>query len=846
MLTRIFESDRLSVKVYDSRRNMCVAAIVSFLLPLLLASCVDSEQFESRLEGLENRVLALEDAVGAVNSNAAALAKIVDKDLFVVAVENEDYGYSLEFSDGTTVTVVDGISVPVSVPLLSVDEKGNWMISFDDGTEYFPVEGAANAFAEDGVAPQVMIGRDGYWMVSLDSGQTWDHVLSPDGSKVSADGADHIGGSSKFFTDVTYDAAKGVFSVTLKDGRTFSVKVLDSFYIKVNGYASGALFIPGQTRAYQVEVSGVESAFFKTPSGWKASLTDKVLTVTSPDVVEDGEYVIKLSYTSAEGYFRVRFRIIQKLADWGCEIFNDFSNSAPENILLDFSYAGYAHGETAPADVYTLGYKVFDVTDYGAVADDGKSDREAFMKCLEAATGARFTERTGYLLITKSKANAIIYFPEGEFILHEAADDYVENAQSFSRSIQISAGNIVLKGAGRDKTRIVMKDPNRPTDEAVLYSSPSMLVFKHNSGLSKITDVRANAAKGAFSVEAASVSGLSVGDWVCLTMVNNDPACIADELHPYEVKTWMKDIVENGVQVFDYHQIASIDANVVTFREPLMHEVDLKYTSFTGNSYNWRIDKYPHYENVGIEDITFVGNAVDDFVHHESWEDDGAYKPLTMTRLSNSWVRRVGFTSVSEALSVTRSANVSVYDVVIDGHRGHAAIRSQQSSRVFIGAVKDISSDKYGKTGQYHGAGVSKQSMGAVLWRNEYGNDSCFESHATQPRATLIDCCYGGWLKSHQGGDEKQAPNHLNDLTIWNYRSQTVASGVFDFWSHTSYWWQLMPPIIVGFHGEPTQFDQSQVRLDYSNGTPVTPESLYEAQLMLRLGAVPTWLNELK
>ena len=55
-----------------------------------------------------------------------------------------------------------------------------------------------------------------------------------------------------------------------------------------------------------------------------------------------------------------------------------------------------------------------------------------------------------------------------------------------------------------------------------------------------------------------------------------------------------------------------------------------------------------------------------------------------------------------------------------------------------------------------------------------------------------------------------------------------------------------MPPIIVGFHGEPTQFDQSQVRLDYSNGTPVNPESLYEAQLMLRLGAVPTWLNELK
>ena len=311
--------------------------IVLLLLLPAFVSCIDSEQLESRLEGLEDRVLALEDAVGAVNSNAAALAKIADRDLFVVAVEKDDYGYSLEFSDGTTVTVVDGVSVPVAVPLLSIDEQGNWMISFDDGTEYFPIEGASNAFAEDGVAPQVMVGRDGFWMLSLDSGKTWDHILSPDGSKMSADGATHVGGSSKFFSDVTYDAAKGVFSVTLKDGRTFSVKVLDSFYVKVNGYASGALFTPGQTRTYQVEVSGVESAFFKTPSGWKASLTDKVLTVTAPDVVEDGEYVIKLSYTSAEGYFRVmdlRFRIIQKLADWGCEIFNDFILTPVPPIIL--------------------------------------------------------------------------------------------------------------------------------------------------------------------------------------------------------------------------------------------------------------------------------------------------------------------------------------------------------------------------------------------------------------------------------------------------------------------------------------------------------------------------------
>lgn len=821
---------------------------LTLLLPFL-ASCIDTGQMESRLEGLEERVAALEDAAGAVNSNAVALYKLLDTNLFIVNVVQEEYAYSLELSDSTIVTVTDGVSAPGIVPLLSVDEQGCWMVSVDNGEQYSLIEGAANAFSKDGAAPQIMIDKDGYWMVSTDSGQTWTHIIAPDGSKMSADGSVQAGASVEFFSDVSYDASTGQFSLTLKDGRIISVRVLDSFYIKVNGYTTGALITPGQSRTYAVEISGVESAFFKTPSGWKASLTETSLTITAPETAQDGEYFVKLSYASPEGYFRVLdlvFTLTQEIKDYGCEIFNDFANSDPDNILLDFSYAGYGHGETAPPDVYTLGYKVYDVTDYGAVADDGKSDREAFMNCLEAALGSSFQKKNGYHLITKSRANSIIYFPEGEFILHDSADDYTENGQTFSRSIQISAGNIVLKGAGRGKTKLVMKDPNRPTDEDILYSSPSMLVFKHNSGLSKITDVTSNAAKGAYSVEVASVSGLSEGEWVCLTMKNNDEACVADELNPYEVQSWMEDIIKNGVQIYDYHQIASIEGNTVTFREPLMHEVDLKYTSFTGSSYNWRIDKYPHYENVGIEDITFVGYAAEDFVHHKNWEHDGAYKPLTMTRLADSWVRRVGFTSVSEALSVTRSANVSVYDVEIDGNRGHASIRSQQSSRVFIGAVRDMSSDVSGKTGQFHGAGVSKPSMGAVLWRNEYGNDSSFESHSTQPRATLIDCCHGGWLKGRQGGDEKQAPNHLADLTIWNYRSESTASGDFAFWSHTSYWWQLMPPIIVGFHGKPTSFDQSQVRLDYSNGTSVTPESLYEAQLMLRLGAVPAWLNELK
>ena len=89
-----------------------------------------------------------------------------------------------------------------------------------------------------------------------------------------------------------------------------------------------------------------------------------------------------------------------------------------------------------------------------------------------------------------------------------------------------------------------------------------MIELKHNSGLSKITDVTADAAKGSFSVEVASTTGLAEGNWVCLSVVNNDPAFVKNELkdgNPTDSElSRMRDINEVGVQVYDYHQIKGI------------------------------------------------------------------------------------------------------------------------------------------------------------------------------------------------------------------------------------------------------------------------------------------------
>lgn len=512
-----------------------------------------------------------------------------------------------------------------------------------------------------------------------------------------------------------------------------------------------------------------------------------------------------------------------------CQAWLDFVEQNERNVLLDFSYAGYKHGEEPPPEnAWELGYTKYDITKYGAIPNDGKSDRKAFLKILEElnATGNK----------QNPNARAIIYFPEGEFILYSAEED--GKTEGATETMEIRAGNIILKGAGRNKTYITMKDPYLPANGEV--AAGYMIRFRNWSGFRELTKVIGNTAKGTYSVEVGSTSGISPGDWMCLKLEDNSQELIANELKPYVVSASMTQIQKDGIQVFDIHQVKSVHGNTVTFVEPIMHEVNCRW--------NWQLCNYSYYENIGVEDLTFKGNTSQYFDHGE-WTINTAYMPLGFMRVVNSWIRRVNFHSVSEAASFIYSANVSVFDVLIDGNRGHTNVHADSSSRLFLGNITDCS-DTFSKkgVGQWHATGVTKRSIGTVIWNCKWGTDTNFESHATQPRATLIDCCTGGFLQMHQGGATSELPNHLDDLTLWNFNATHVLpeeAKKWVWWSDNR-GWKFLPPTIVGFHGSEVHFVKEQVKLNDDQGKIVDPLSLYEAQLQRRLGYVPNWLMGLK
>ena len=529
-----------------------------------------------------------------------------------------------------------------------------------------------------------------------------------------------------------------------------------------------------------------------------------------------------------------------------------FVNNADDNVLLDFSYAGYHHGTELPVDekdvnvlAKKLGYKVYNVCDYGAIPDDGKSDRKALEDIINKIGRG------------KPNAKAIIYFPEGEYILH-TKDDNTKNAETgkvTSNTLNLVMGHVIIKGAGRDKTFLTMEDPMLPTDPKVMYSSPKMISIRHNGGKgdSQLAKVTGSAKKGDMSIEVADASKLKVGDWVKLILLNNDKKVIEEELKPYKVQSSMTTLINKGVHVVDRHQIKAIDGKRVIFEEPIMHAVN--------PAYGWEITTYLHYEEVGVEDLTFKGKAKKNFHHHAGWEDDGAYKPLDFMRQVNSWVRRVDFISISECMTFSECANCFLLDSEISGNRGHSSVRMQYSARGFIGKVWDhsngyLNDDKQfteykENLGQYHACGISKQSIGNVIWQCHWGDDSCFESHATQPRASLFDQCCGGFMQFRMGGDKKELPNHMDDLTMWNFNCLATNPNdpvPFNWWiyNESTGWYKTLPPTFVGFHGKNVNFKEDEMKLNENQGKEVLPGSLYEAQLSRRLGSTPQWLIDAK
>lgn len=487
------------------------------------------------------------------------------------------------------------------------------------------------------------------------------------------------------------------------------------------------------------------------------------------------------------------------------QLFEHFKKDKTTAILPDFSYAGYKCGEKSLPE--NASYKVFNVVDFGAKPDDDISDKEAIQAALKAAN---------------TNGSGIVFFPKGRFLVNE---DSISSKGIFS-----IGSNIIFRGSGSEKggTELFMKHPLLPKDPKKMWTCPSMFSFTSVGADVQVGKVVASANVGTFKLHLNSTTKLKVGDWMSIQLLDNSPSIINEELSPNKPDSAWTYILKNGVDVCLYYKIVAIENGVVSIHAPLAYKIDVKY--------NWVVNKFSNSQEIGIEDIAFVGNFHEKFIHHSSWKHDSGFSLFEFSKCTNSWMKNCRFTDCSVGVIVKQSANITIRDCIVNGNGGHEAITSNGSMNILFARLKDEAS-------QWHSFGSSHGAMNTVIWHCSYPSTTCFEAHASQPRNTLLDNVTGGLLQNRAGGALVNMPNHLKGLIFWNYTQTNKAAQNFEFWSSTSKWWKISPPIIAGFKSAGTSFKTEQLNFIEGLNETVSPLSLYEAQLKLRLNTKPSSLN---
>ncbi len=498
---------------------------------------------------------------------------------------------------------------------------------------------------------------------------------------------------------------------------------------------------------------------------------------------------------------------------WNCksqgsnlwENFKETKKNHSEPILPDFSYTGYKFSEV---EIPHVDYKIYNVIDYGAKPDDKVSDKKAIKKAIKAAS---------------KNGSGIIYFPKGRYDINTNADD--------ESIITITSSNIVFRGEDQKNTILFFDRDLPPADPKKLWTCPYAIQVKSANKDTFITKVTSDSKRESHTIKVDDASKIKKGDWIILKVLNNDPELINYDLGGLKPDKEWTSILKKGVKVNEYHQVALVIGNTIKTVAPIHYDIKAKH--------HWEIHDFAHLDHVGFENLTFEGNWTKKFVHHRSAQDDGGWSILKIAKAVNSWIRSCTFKNVNNAASFNQSANSTAINTTIEGYVGHSAIHASRSTGILIANCVD-------KSGMHHAFGVDGHATGTVIWRSSYPAHTSFESHASQPRCTLFDEVEGGFFRGRAGGARFNLPNHGRYLVLWNFKEIDEPEHDFRFVATNTWFWRISPPIIVGFHGAGTTFKKDEVQILESLGSPVEPESLFEAQLKLRLGDLPKWIISLK
>lgn len=467
---------------------------------------------------------------------------------------------------------------------------------------------------------------------------------------------------------------------------------------------------------------------------------------------------------------------------------------SPAGRLPDFSYAGYRCGE-APIPRVRQGASV---AQFGAKGDGRTDDTQAFLDA-----------------IGKAPAGAI-YVPPGRYRI--------------TRILEIRRSGLVLRGAGPDKTTLVLPKPLndiRPNWGATTggrrtsnYSWSGGFLWVQGSYDSRtLAKITAPAKRGEAEVRVSSAGGLKVGQWVevyqrdepgqslCTHLYSGDPGDITN--------------VRGRTRASLVARVAGIRGDRVTIDRPLRFDVETRWKPVVRRF-------APTVTEVGIEDLRFEFPNVP----YKGHFTELGFNPLTFRGTANCWARNLVFANMDSGI-MAACRFCTFTGIVLEssrrpdrrGYVGHHGIYLQSDDNLYT--------DFTHKAKLIHDLSVS-HCAGNVC-SNGRGVDLCFDHHKRTPHAncfTNIDLGEGSRMYMCGGGG-RLGKNCAARGTFWNLRAKRPLAPPPSRFG----------PASMNFVGlttrSPSVTDLDGTWFEAVAPARLVPPNIHEAQLARRLARTP-------
>lgn len=401
-------------------------------------------------------------------------------------------------------------------------------------------------------------------------------------------------------------------------------------------------------------------------------------------------------------------------------------------FLMDFSYAGYRHGEEPPADVPGLWVDVT-MPPYSADPTGSTDSTVAIRNAIAAVGGA---------------GGGVVHLPAGTYRISVGA--------TFNEAFLITQPRVVIRGAGRDATRILNTTTAMRNKAVFRFSGPAAAgYYASNTG----TDLREDLLQPTRRVRLTSVSGFAPGDTVVLRMTVTE-AWVAEHKEPL----W--EGVASSIRGAGY--LRTVDA-VDAADNALILDAPIYYYAKTRDSARVRRLTSLPLAGVAVEDLSIgnlphpgTGFGENDYnvAGTAAYDAHNAYL-IRFERVRDSWIRRVGsYQPVGSPSSAHHLSN---------------GVLLLESTRVTV-AEADFRRPQYGGGGG-NGYMYRIQHSGLCLIRDSqatFSRHGFVFSHMGAAGNVLLRCTDavagravgdsgpGGYVTSGKGSDHHMHLSHAN------------------------------------------------------------------------------------